>query len=259
MLCLTNKNIIKTFKRNTLKGISFFLKFIYNKRRKIINKEGYKIMNLPNKLTVLRIILVPVIVIIYYLGSLGVINGEIIGVSIVNWLIIAIFSLASYTDHLDGKIARKENKITTFGKFADPLADKILVLATMLILVEDGKLPAWIPIIVLFREFVVSGYRLIAVEKGGKVIAANIWGKLKTVTQMIAIILMLLSNFSYCGFIFRAATIQQAQASSILYYMSTGEYVLNILASVFMTISVIATIFSGWSYIKGGKDLFKDC
>ena len=129
----------------------------------------------------------------------------------------------------------------------------------MLILVEEGKLPAWIPIIVLFREFVVSGYRLIAVENGGKVIAANIWGKIKTVTQMIAIILMYLTNFGYCQFIFRAATIEQAHASSMLLYMPTGEYIINILASVLITISVIATIFSGWTYLKEGKDLFKDC
>jgi len=216
-------------------------------------------MNLPNKLTVFRIILVPVIVIIYYLGNLGLINGELLNISIVNWLILAVFSIASYTDHLDGKLARRDNKITAFGKFADPLADKILVLAVMLILVEQRKLPAWIPIIVLFREFVVSGYRLIAVEKGGKVIAANMWGKVKTVTQMIAIILMLLSNFSYCQFIFRAATIKEAMASSILVYMPTGGYILNLLASMLMTISVIATVISGWKYIKQGKDLFKDC
>lgn len=216
-------------------------------------------MNLPNKLTVLRILLVPVIVVIYYLGNLEIINGEFLSISIVNWLIIAIFSIASYTDHLDGKLARKENRITTFGKFADPLADKILVLATMLILVEDGKIPAWIPIIVVFREFVVSGYRLIAVEHGGQVIAANIWGKIKTVTQMIAIILMFLTNFKYFEFIFRAKTIVEANTSSILVYMSTFECVLNILASVFMTISIIATVFSGWNYMKNSKELLKDC
>jgi len=216
-------------------------------------------MNLPNKLTILRIILVPIIVIFYYLGSLGVIEGEFLNVAVVNWIILALFSIASYTDHLDGKLARKDNKITAFGKFADPLADKILVLATMLILVEDGKIPAWIPIIVLFREFVVSGYRLIAVEKGGKVIAANIWGKIKTVTQMIAIMLMLLSNFSYFEFVFRASSVQGTYANSALVYMSTGDYIINILATVFMTVSVIATIFSGWNYIKDGKDLFKDC
>lgn len=216
-------------------------------------------MNLPNKLTILRIILVPIIVIIYYLGNLRIINGEFLNVSIVNWLILLFFCIASYTDHLDGKIARRDNKITAFGKFADPLADKILVLAVMLILVESGKLPAWIPVIVLFREFVVSGYRLIAVEKGGKVVAANIWGKIKTVTQMVAIILMLLSNYSYCQFIFRTSTLQGMYENSALIYMSTFDFLLNILASLFMTVSVIATIFSGWTYIKEGKDLFKDC
>lgn len=216
-------------------------------------------MNLPNKLTVLRIILVPIMVIVYYYGLLAGVNATFLNIPVINWLIIAIFGLASYTDHLDGKIARSNNQITTFGKFADPLADKILVLAIMLILVEDNKLPAWIPIIVLFREFVVSGYRLIAVEKGGKVIAANMWGKIKTVTQMIAIILMLLSNYAYFAFIFRVPTVQAMQSNSALIYMGAGEYIINILATLFMTVSVIATIFSGWSYLKGSKELLKDC
>ena len=125
-------------------------------------------MNLPNKLTIFRIILVPLMVIVYYFGVLYGINNTFLGISIINWILVLIFAIASYTDHLDGKLARKNNQITTFGKFADPLADKILVLAAMLILVEDKKLPAWIPIIVIFREFVVSGYRLIAVEKAEK-------------------------------------------------------------------------------------------
>ena len=137
-------------------------------------------MNLPNKLTIFRLILVPIMVAIPFLN----IQSEFLGIPLAYWIMNLIFGVASYTDHLDGKIARKNNLVTTFGKFADPLADKILVLSAMLILVEAGNLPAWIPIIVLFREFVVSGYRLIAVEKGGKVIAANIWGKIKTVTQM---------------------------------------------------------------------------
>ena len=212
-------------------------------------------MNLPNKLTIFRIILVPIMVAIPFFN----IQHVFLDIPVSYWIMNLIFIIASYTDHLDGNIARKNNLVTTFGKFADPLADKILVLAAMLILVEEGNLPAWIPIVVLFREFVVSGYRLIAVEKGGKVIAASIWGKLKTVTQMIAIILMYLTNFGYCQFLFRTATIEQARVNSILLYMPTGEYILNILASVFMTISVIATIFSGWTYLKEGKDLFKDC
>ncbi len=90
-----------------------------------------------------------------------------------------IFIVASITDKLDGYIARSRNQVTTFGKFLDPLADKILVLSALVILVEYGKIPSWIPIIVLAREFIVSGYRLIAVEKDGKVISASIWGKIK--------------------------------------------------------------------------------
>lgn len=196
-------------------------------------------MNLPNKLTIFRIILVPVMVIISLLN----IQGTFLNIPITYWIINLIFIIASITDHLDGKIARKNNLVTTFGKFADPLADKILVLSTMLILVEFNKLPAWIPIIVLAREFVVSGYRLIAVEKGGQVIAANIWGKLKTVTQMIAIILSLLDLNAFAAFINTKLT--------------GYNLVINIASSLFMFVSVIATIFSGWNYIKGGKDLFK--
>ena len=197
-------------------------------------------MNLPNKLTIFRIILVPIMVIISLLN----IQGTFLNIPILYWIINFIFIIASITDHLDGKIARKYNLITAFGKFADPLADKILVLSAMLILVEFGKLPAWIPIIVLTREFVVSGYRLIAVEKGGQVIAANIWGKLKTVTQMIAIILSFLDLNAFAAFMNTKLT--------------GYNLVINILSSLFMFVSVIATIFSGWSYIKGGKDLFKN-
>lgn len=200
-------------------------------------------MNLPNRLTIFRILLVPAMVIVPFLG----IEGEVFGVSSTYWIINLLFIIASYTDHLDGKLARKNNQVTTFGKFADPLADKILVLAAMLILVEDGNLPAWIPIIVLFREFVVSGYRLVAVEKGGEVIAANIWGKLKTVTQMIAIILMFIN--------INGTNVFGAFINGNL----TGvQLVINILATIIMTISVIATIFSGWEYVKNGKDLLKD-
>jgi len=200
-------------------------------------------MNLPNKLTIFRILLVPIMVIIPFLG----IKGEFLNIPIQNIIIIAIFGIASYTDHLDGKIARKHNLITNFGKFADPLADKILVLSAMLMLVEMDRLPAWIPIIVLAREFVVSGYRLIAVEKGGKVIAASIWGKLKTVTQMIGIIMMFLDAHPYFQFVFRENT-----------NMSNLEFIFNILTSIVITLSVVTTVFSGWDYLKGSKELFKD-
>lgn len=214
-------------------------------------------MNLANKLTILRIILVPIIVITYYYQKLSGCSMAFLNISVTNWIIILLFILASYTDHLDGKIARKKDMITNFGKFADPLADKILIITSMLLLVESGKLPAWIPIIIIFREFAVSGYRLIAVQNNGQVIAANIWGKIKTVTQMIAIVLMYISNYSYFEFIFRASSAEVAIASSAGVYMSTGEYIINILASIFMTIALITTIISGWSYLKNAKDLLK--
>lgn len=196
-------------------------------------------MNLANKLTIFRIILVPIMVIIPFLE----INGEFLGVPIIWFIIDAIFIVASITDKLDGYIARKRNEITTFGKFADPLADKILVLAAMIMLVEAMKLPAWIPIIVVAREFIVSGYRLIAVEKGGKVIAASFWGKLKTATQMIAIILAFIDINSF-GAIFTGN-------------LQGFAFSLNLLTTGLMIISTIATIFSGYDYLKNGKELFQ--
>ena len=196
-------------------------------------------MNLPNKLTIFRMILVPIMVIIPFIG----IEGRFSGIPI-EWIIIdIIFIVASITDKLDGYLARKNNQVTSFGKFLDPLADKILVLAAMMMLVEMQKLPAWIPIIVLAREFVVSGYRLIAVEQGGEVIAASKWGKLKTLTQMIAIILAFLdlNAFGECF-------------TGIL---QGGDLILNLIVTIMMIIQVIATIFSGVDYLKGAKKYIK--
>lgn len=211
-------------------------------------------MNLPNKLTVFRIILVPIMVIIPFLN----IQGVLLGIPI-SWIIIdAIFIIASITDKLDGSIARKRNMVTNFGKFLDPIADKILVLAAMVMLVEMNKLPAWIPIIVLFREFVVSGYRLIAVEQGGKVIAASIWGKIKTATQMVAIILAFIDEYGFGKFIFRVGSEAEQMVSSAGIYMNIPQFILNIAVTVLMSVSVIAAVFSGWEYIKGGKNLLKD-
>lgn len=182
-------------------------------------------MNLPNKLTIFRIILVPIMVIIPFLA----INQEVMGIPL-KWIIVdLIFIIASITDKLDGYIARSKNQVTTFGKFLDPIADKILVISAMILLVEDGRLPSYIPIIVLAREFVVSGYRLIAVEKGGEVIAASKWGKLKTVTQMLAIILAFVDTNAF--------------ATCFTGTISGGDFVLNLIVTILMIIQVIATIF----------------
>ena len=190
-------------------------------------------MNLPNKLTIFRIILVPIMAIIPFF------NFDI------KWIVIdIIFILASITDKLDGYIARCKNQITTFGKFLDPIADKILVLAAMLILVEDNRLPAIIPIIVLFREFIVSGYRLVAVEKGGKVIAASVWGKLKTVTQMLALILAFVD--------------QNGFAQCFVGGLTGFAWWYNFITTILMSVSVVAAVLSGIDYIAKGKDLFKE-
>lgn len=136
-------------------------------------------MNLPNKLTMLRIILTPVFLAVLYWGFPGA-----------DYVALAIFIIASLTDLLDGKIARKYNLVTDFGKFADPLADKILVVAAMLWFVECGRMPAWMVMIVITREFAVSGLRMIASDNG-RVIAAGWSGKVKTASTMVCIVVML--------------------------------------------------------------------
>ena len=137
-------------------------------------------MNLPNKLTLLRIILIPIFMVVLYWGFSGA-----------NYVALAIFIIASLTDMLDGKIARKYNLVTDFGKFADPLADKMLVTAAMLWFVEIGQMPAWALLIVIIREFAVSGLRMIASDKG-RVIAAGWSGKVKTASTMVCIVVMFL-------------------------------------------------------------------
>ena len=139
-------------------------------------------MNLPNKLTMFRVILIPFFVFFVLSGLFGR-AGDIIG--------LVIFIVASLTDMLDGKIARKYNLVTNFGKFMDPLADKLLVCSAMICLIAIDRLAAWIVIIIIAREFIISGFRLIAVDNG-VVIAASMWGKVKTVVQMVMIILLLL-------------------------------------------------------------------
>ena len=141
-------------------------------------------MNLPNKLTILRVIMIP-----FFVISLLAFQGE---VRLLRNLAAAIFIVASLTDMLDGKIARKYNLVTNFGKFMDPLADKLLVCSALICLIGLGQLPAWMVIIIVSREFIISGFRLIAAEQG-IVIAASYWGKFKTTFQMIAVILMIVN------------------------------------------------------------------
>ena len=140
-------------------------------------------MNLPNKLTVLRIIMVPFFVFFMLAPNMTGIN---------HYIAAAIFIVASLTDLLDGKIARKYNLVTNFGKFMDPLADKLLVCSAMICLIQTGQLAAWIVVIIIAREFIISGFRLIASDNG-VVIAASYWGKFKTTFQMLMVIVLILN------------------------------------------------------------------
>lgn len=139
-------------------------------------------MNLPNKLTVLRVLLIP-----FFVAALLAGDGQI---PTLRYVSAAIFIVASLTDMLDGKIARKYNLVTNFGKFMDPLADKLLVCAALICLVELKQIPAWMVIIIVSREFTISGFRLVAAEQG-IVIAASYWGKFKTTFQMVMVCLMI--------------------------------------------------------------------
>lgn len=139
-------------------------------------------MNLPNKLTILRTIMIPFFLIFLYTDFWGRGNA---------YVAVAIFILASLTDLLDGKIARKYNLVTNFGKFMDPLADKLLVCSALIALVDIGKIAAWIVIVIIAREFIISGFRLVASDNG-VVIAASNWGKFKTTFQMIMIIALII-------------------------------------------------------------------
>jgi CDP-diacylglycerol--glycerol-3-phosphate 3-phosphatidyltransferase len=174
-------------------------------------------MNFPNQLTILRIILIPVF--IFFLLAPTIPHH--------NWIAFAIFIFASLTDLLDGIIARKYNLITNFGKFMDPLADKLLVCSALIALVELGHIPAWMVVLIIAREFIISGFRLVAADNG-IVIAASFWGKLKTTVQVI-MVCMLIANIT----------------------------VLQILTDIVTWAAIILTIVSLVDYLVKNKEVIK--
>ncbi|MGX6970060.1 CDP-diacylglycerol--glycerol-3-phosphate 3-phosphatidyltransferase [Vagococcus bubulae] len=189
-------------------------------------------MNLPNKLTVIRICMIPLFMIVALAplnwGTIDVLGSPLL----ISQLVAAIiFAVASITDWLDGKIARKHNLVTNFGKFADPLADKMLVMTAFIILVGQGLAPSWVVAIIVCRELAVTGLRLLLVEDG-EVMAAAWPGKIKTATQMVAIILLLLGNVP-----FNAINLPLDQ--------------------IFLYVCLAATIYSGIDYFVKNKHVFK--
>lgn len=178
-------------------------------------------MNLPNKLTIFRVILIPFFVIALLLQP----NNFTFRI-----VADAIFIVASLTDMLDGKIARKYNLVTNFGKFMDPLADKLLVCSAMICLVELNQLPAWVCIVIIAREFIISGFRLIASDNG-IVIAASYWGKFKTVFQMAMVIVMI---------------------------VALNNTVLTLIGDILMYIALALTVISLIDYVVKNKDVLKE-
>lgn len=176
-------------------------------------------MNLPNKLTILRVAMIPFFVLFMLVPITGGAD---------KWIALALFIAASLTDLLDGHIARKYNLITNFGKFMDPLADKLLVCSALICLVELGRIPSWIVIVIIAREFIISGFRLIASDNG-VVIAASYWGKFKTTFQMVMICLMI-----------------------------ADLDVLHFLTDIVMWIALILTVVSLLDYLVKNKEIMKE-
>ena len=185
-------------------------------------------MNTPNKLTIARMILVPFFVLFILTGWGGDAN---------RYICLAIFVVASITDWFDGHLARKNNLVTNFGKFMDPLADKLLVCSALICMIELDRLPAWFVIIIIAREFIISGFRLIAAENG-VVIAANYWGKFKTASQMVMIILLILNfggAFEILTQIFVWASLALTVISLITYIVQNKNVIVIIFFTVFVT------------------------
>ena len=197
-------------------------------------------MNLPNQLTLFRVILVPFFV--FFL-----LQSE--SYNYFKWIALVIFAVASLTDLLDGKIARKYNLVTTFGKFMDPLADKLLVCSALIALIPLEAIPAWATILIIAREFIISGFRLIAAEKG-VVIAASYWGKVKTTVQMVMVCVMLVIVNPH-GF----AVNEIEFKSDLLASVYNG---LDMFAFILMIASVLLTVISLVDYLVKNKDVMKD-
>lgn len=196
-------------------------------------------MNLPNKLTLSRVVMVPFFVAFLLFAP---------EYSFFKWIALAIFIVASLTDLLDGKIARKYNLITNFGKFMDPLADKLLVCSALIGLSSLGVVPAWITIIIIAREFIISGFRLIAAEKG-IVIAASMWGKWKTTFQMIMLCAQMIVMDRY----FISASGTEQGAAGYQFYD-----VMAVIANITMYIALVLTVVSLIDYLIKNKDVLKD-
>ena len=200
-------------------------------------------MNLPNKLTVVRMVLVPFFVAALLLSKT---NDSL------KWVALALFVIASLTDFADGYIARKYNLITNFGKFMDPLADKLLVCSALIAMSSLGVIPAWITIVIIAREFIISGFRLIAAEKG-VVIAASMWGKFKTTFQMVMLCVQMIVMDYYSS-----VNVRLAAMDLYPYNIPSFYRVMMVIGNVTMYIALVLTVVSLVDYLIKNKDVLKD-
>ena len=206
-------------------------------------------MNLPNKLTCIRMLLGPIIVIFAYL-PIEAFESQCGFIPVRFLVLLALFCIGSITDYFDGEIARKKNLVTTFGKFLDPIADKLLVVACLLVLAEFDLIPVWIIFVTEARELLVAASRMLQ-AKNGNVVAASWYGKVKTVSQMIAIILAFLSASPFFAFV-------DGIESEAFANGGMAQYVLHIFMSIAMCVALITAVFSGWDYIKASKQLIME-
>lgn len=190
-------------------------------------------MNTPNKLTVIRVILIPIFMALYLMNGMG-------------WQVAAflVFLAAAITDHYDGKLARENNQVTTFGKLMDPIADKLLIFGAFLCFMQKGvgHINSWIIMIILLREFLVTGVRMLAMGENN-VIAASIWGKAKTVAQFVLVIAVMVFEFVTMCFDFMPFS------TDII------AYIMDILTYIMVGVSVILTIFSGFDYVWKNRSI----
>jgi len=200
-------------------------------------------MNLPNFLTIFRMALVPVFIVFFYCGHSEAVSYGPGGARLYFFIAFAVFLIASATDAVDGHIARKHNLITNFGKLMDPLADKVLTTAAFIVFVDAHIIPAWMVIVILAREFIITGLRGVAASEG-VVLAAGLSGKLKTVFQMVAI----------CLILFATALAGEATERGFGTLTGFGAFVSGA-AAICLWAAVISTVYSGIEYLWKGRKL----
>jgi CDP-diacylglycerol--glycerol-3-phosphate 3-phosphatidyltransferase len=200
-------------------------------------------MNLPNKITLIRMLLVPIMIVVIFLPYINSNEAELFwGITIGQLIFLILFIIGSFTDFLDGYLARKYNQVTTFGKFLDPIADKMLTITAFLYLIKLGYVQIWIVAIIILREFIVSGIRLVVAKKD-VVIAASLWGKIKTTVTMVTIIFILFNEFNLGKYTYNDNEVLNSIFGNV-----------GIISCVLLLVTTVLTVQSGLDYFLKSKN-----